>query len=428
MLATIAATGFAGVRAMRREARCALAQGRDDMAETMGCLVIGCDQSGLVSSASANCEVMLGMPPSELMGRGFFERVHVADRPAFLKAISDASAGPAVVITVLRWRGSRRVERSGYAEPVFLCLEMRVRREATYFPAGGDFEESAVAAVLRDITEDKVSTPANLSTGNFFAHAGHELRAPLAAITGFSELLAGPQLAPQDPEKQREYASIIHQSARHLLEVIDAFLELSTVQSGSMEVAPERFAVAPLVDLCCDMVKLQAMSSGISLARAYHANLDKVVTDRRLFTQILVNLLSNAIKFTPPNGSVTVSARQETDDFLTIEVNDTGIGIAAHDLDHLGAPFFQAKGLAGREHKGTGLGLAIVRNFIGLLGGTISVASEPGKGTCVRVLLPVVCNSPAAQPRGGAKIETLTRLPAPGQNGAHKPIMVNKIA
>ena len=97
------------------------------LAETMGCLVVRCDGSGSVTSVSSNCEALFGLPPSELMGRGFFDRVQVADRPAFLKTISDARAGAVTVNAALRWRSSTRVPRGDYAEPVFLWLEMRAR-------------------------------------------------------------------------------------------------------------------------------------------------------------------------------------------------------------------------------------------------------------------------------------------------------------
>jgi len=131
------------------------------------------------------------------------------------------------------------------------------------------------------------------------------------------------------------------------------------------------------------MVKLRAKNSGVELLRAYPENLDEITGDKRACTQILINLLSNAIKFTPPNGSVTISASPEPH-YLLILVADTGIGIAEPDLAHLGDPFFQAKAIPDRQEKGTGLGLAIVRGLVGMQGGTITVASEPDKGPASR--------------------------------------------
>lgn len=425
--------GFA--RRMAGETRAAC---YDHLAATMGCLAVCCDSSGSVASVSSNCEALFGVPPSELMGRGFFEHVQVADRPAFLKAVSDASAGSAMAATTLRWRGPARVDRGAYTEPVFLWLEMRARRGGKYPAAQGAGQEDGVVAVFRDVTGAKLrdaaletaralAEEANLAKEYFLAHAGHELRAPLNAIAGFSELLADPRLAPPDPGKQREYAAIIHQSGRHLLAVVNSILDMSTIQSGAMAIELERFAVAPLIDLCCDMVKLQAQTNGVELLRAYAPNPGEIMGDRRIFTQIVVNLLSNAVKFTPANGSVTISARPDAD-CLLILVADTGIGIAACDLGRLGDPFFQAKVLPERQNKGAGLGLSIVRGFAGLLGGTIAVASEPGKGTCVRVRLPLDCRHLAAEGGVLPRIETIACLPAAGEHDLDKQVMVKKIA
>jgi two-component system, cell cycle sensor histidine kinase DivJ len=429
--------GFTQLRTLRHKTQRARAQYYDSLAETLDCLIVGCDQSGVVSSVSSNCEALFGLTPGELKGCGFFEHVHVADRPVFLKTISDASAGSATVTTTVRWRGCGRVDRIGYAEPVFLWLEMRARRGSKLPGPLRGSQEDGVTAIFRDVTEAKVrdATPESApATGErdrakeyFLAHACHELREPLTAITGFSELLADPQLAPSDREKQREYASVIHKSGRHLLAVVDSILNASMVGSGTVPIDVERFAVAPLIDLCCEMVKFQAEDSGVALLRAYHANLDEIIGNRCLVTQVVVNLLSNAIKFTPPPGSVTISARLEASS-LHILVTDTGIGISANDLGRLGDPFFQAKGLSERRDRGTGLGLSIVRRFVGVLGGTIILASEPGNGTCVHVRLPLDCRGPATKARICAEIETMPRLPGTCQHDLHKPMMVKKIA
>ncbi len=438
VFAMIVGTGFVRLRTLRRKTQQVRAERYDSLAENMGCLVLCCDRSGSVSSVSSNCEALFGLRPSALTGRGFFERVQVADRPAFLRTIADTCAGSVTINATLRWRGTARVDRGDYAEPVFLWLDMRARRGGEYRAAQGESQDDDVVAVFRDVTEAKLreaaldearaaAEEANLAKDYFLAQAGHELRTPLNAIAGFSELLGDPRLAPPDPEKQREYARIIYRSGRHLLAVVNAILDLSKIQSGSLAIEIEPFAVAPLIDLCCDMVKLHAKNNGVELLRAYPANLDEITGDRRGCTQILVNLLSNAIKFTPAKGSVTISARPEANSLLIL-VADTGIGIAAHDLARLGDPFFQAKALPDRQDKGTGLGLSIVRGLVGLQGGTIMVASEPGKGTSVRVRLPLDCRGLAAKAGIRAKIETIAHLPVPDQHDLYKQMTVKKIA
>lgn len=436
LAAAIAGTGFSRIWTLRRETGSAVVHCCDDLAEAMDCLIIGCDLSGAVLSVSSNCEALLGLPPGQVMGRGFFDRVHVADRPAFMKTVSDAGAACAAVATTLRWRGPW-LGREDYAEPAFLWLEMRARRAANYARPTGGRQEAKVVAIFRHVTSaqtreatdgnaSKAAGP-NHSNKYFLAHVSHELREPLTAITGFSELLADPQLVPPEPDKQREYARIIHQSGRHLIAVVDSILDAPINEPGSLPVDVERLAVSPLIDLCCDMVKLQADRCGVELLRAYPKNLEEMFGNRRLFTQILLNLISNAIKFTPPAGSVTISARIEADSLLIL-VTDTGIGISAKDLGHLGDPFFQSASAPQWHDKGIGLGLSIVRGFVGLLGGAMTVASEPGKGTCVRVRLPLDCRNPVVKAGVSAKIETKTRLPATATSDLDKPKMVKKIA
>ena len=438
VFAMIVGTGVIRLRTLRGKAKQVRAESYDSLAENMGCLVVCCDRSGSVSSVSSNCEALFGLRPSALTGRGFFERLQVADRPAFLKTIADTSAGSVTIDATLRWRGIARVDRGDYAEPVFLWLDMRARRGVEYRAAQGGIQDDHVVATFRDVTATKLreaaledaraaAEEANLAKDYFLAQAGHELRTPLNAIAGFSELLGDPRLAPPDPEKQREYARIIYRSGRHLLALVDSILDLSKIQSGCLGIEVEPFAVAPMIDLCCDMVKLHAKNNGVELLRAYPAILEKVTGDRRVFTQILVNLLSNAIKFTPANGSVIISVRPEASSLLIL-VADTGIGITACDLARLGDPFFQAKALPDRQNKGTGLGLSIVGGLVGLQGGTIMVASEPGKGTSVQVRLPLDCRVLAAKAGNRAKIETIAHLPVADRHDLYEQMTVKKIA
>ncbi|MGH6795485.1 MAG: sensor histidine kinase, partial [Methylocella sp.] len=338
IFAMIVGTGFVRLLNLRRKAKQVRAGRYDSLAENMGCLILCCDRSGSVVSVSSNCEALFGLRPSALTERGFFERVQVADRPAFLKTIADTSAGSATIGATLRWRGTAGIDRGGHAEPIFLWLDMRARRSGEFRTAQAESPDGDVVAVFRNVTEAKLreaaledaraaAEEASLAKDYFLAQAGHELRTPLNAIAGFSELLGDPRLAPPDPEKQREYARIIHRSGRHLLAVVNSILDLSKIQSGSLAIEIEPFTVAPLIDLCCDMVKLHAKNNGVELLRAFPPNLEDITGDRRVCTQIFVNLLSNAIKFTPANGSVTISARPEANSLLIL-VADTGIGIA----------------------------------------------------------------------------------------------------
>jgi len=417
--ATFAGIGFARSQTRRMEAGRLQAERFGALADAIGDLIVTHDRSGAATSVGKNCQSLFGMPPSELMGRGFFEHVHVADRPAFLKAIADARHGDSTVGAALRFRTSAVIERGTYAEPVFLALDMRARRWSDAADGCGKKPDEGVIAVFRDVTKAKLreeeleaaragAEEASLAKDHFLANMSHELRTPLNSIIGFSEILADAALAPRDPGRQSEYAAIIHQSGQHLLAVVNSILDLSKIRSGAFDLAPEPFSIGPLIDLCCDIVKIEAKEAGVELVRAYPDGVAEMIGDKRACKQILINLLSNAVKFTPAQGSVTIRAKPEGN-WLLILVTDTGVGIHARDLARLGDPFFQVDGALDRPFEGTGLGLSIVRGLVGLHGGALALASEPDKGTCVLVRLPIDCRRSIGKARASAKIETIPR-------------------
>jgi cell cycle sensor histidine kinase DivJ len=382
------------------------------LVETVGDVVATHDRSGSATSVSPNCEAVFGLPATQLTGRGFFEHIHVGDRPAFLSAVARATAGSETVQATLRLRTPGRGDS---AEPVFLWLDMRARRCGGAAKMKGEGE---AIAVFRNISEAKWrqdeleaakarAEEASLSKDHFLANMSHELRTPLNAIIGFSEILGNVELTPGDPAKQREYAAIIHQSGQHLISVVNSILDLSKIQAGAFDLAAAPFALGPLIDCCCDMVQLKAAERGIAIAQHCETP-DEVIGDRRALKQIVINLLSNAVKFTPAEGQISISLRAEGESLLLV-VADSGVGIAAQDLARIGNPFFQAKGALDRTYEGTGLGLSIVRGLVGLHGGSIAVASEPDQGTCVIVRLPMDCRSTAGSARACARIETIAR-------------------
>jgi cell cycle sensor histidine kinase DivJ len=386
------------------------------LSAALGELVLQHDRSGAVVVANHAGEAAFGLSSRDLIGRGLFERILVQDRPAFLKTIADAFDRGQTIRTELRLRTGTVTQTSGFDEPVFAWAEMRARRIEA---AADGTEESVVLTVLRDISSERASDEAREQSrldaqraqawkDRFLANVSHELRTPLNAIIGFSEMLGNDQLMPKDPVKRKEYADIIHSSGQHLLSVVNSILDMSKIEAGRFDILPEPFDVVPLIDACCDILSLKAEQGGVELVRDYPDRVEELVADKRACKQVLINLLSNALKFTPRDGRITVGVRPEGN-MLAFFVADTGIGINPGDLPRLGDAFFQASSSYDRTHEGTGLGLSVVRGLVGLHGGTISVESGVGQGTCVTVRLPLDCRN-AANKRNTARIDVIPRV------------------
>ena len=394
------------------------------LANAMGDPMLRHDRNGSVLHVSRESEAHFGLRESALRGRGLFERILVQDRPAFLKALSQASNGLATVRVEFRLRTGGEGGASG--EPVFRWVEMRTRRLMIDGRATLEEDGASVISILRDISREKraeedreealaIADRANASKDLFLANLSHELRTPLNAIIGFSEILANETIMPDALARRREYAGIIHASGQHLLSVVNAILDMSKIEAGCFDLESEALEVGTLVDACCDMIKLKAEQSGLRLERDCAENLPQVIADERACKQILINLLSNAVKFTPAGGQVRVTARLEGRS-LALEVADTGVGVSQGDLPRLGDAFFQSGASGARNSEGTGLGLSVVRGLVGLHGGAISIASVLGQGTCVKVLLPIDGGARASR-RSSAMIEVIP-LSVPAASGA----------
>ncbi|WP_375456178.1 ATP-binding protein [uncultured Methylobacterium sp.] len=380
-------------------------------------LVTWHDANGRVIEASASAEKLIGTDAMRLRGHGLLERVHVADRPAFLQAISDVAASGRPATIPLRLNVDPAARRPDGAR--LIHVEMRAHRIVR-----GQSDPAGVVAVTRDVTEHRrraeeleraraEAERADEVKSRFLANVTHELRTPLNAIIGFSEVLAGEGAMAIGPERAREYAGIIGGSGRHLLGVVNTLLDMSRIQSGNFDYAPERIDAAAMVRTCCDLMKLKADAAGLALTPVSEPHPVEITADPRACRQVLINLISNAVKFTPAGGRVTVSLRR-TATGLDLIVSDSGIGIREADLPRLGTPFFQAgSGGYKRTHEGTGLGLSVVRGLVGLHGGAIDVESAPDAGTTITVSLPTACR-PADSPPTAAPVTARVRRAGPG--------------
>ena len=254
---------------------------------------------------------------------------------------------------------------------------------------------------LQNVNEDldkKVDEQAQLNLklyemnqvkSEFLANMSHELRTPLNSIIGFSEVLESGDLEP----KQLRFASNIKKSGRLLLDLINDVLDLAKLEAGMMEVRPTEFSINQLCNQMGEMVRTLAEKKSIKLVYEGDVDFEPVFQDKIKIRQLLTNLLSNAIKFTPEGGKIRFSAARTADDMLSLQVSDTGVGIAESDQEIIFEKFRQGPSAIGsdaltREVSGTGLGLSIVKELCILLGGKISLESQVGKGSTFTVVVP----------------------------------------
>jgi signal transduction histidine kinase len=233
----------------------------------------------------------------------------------------------------------------------------------------------------------KQADEANVAKSRFFASMSHELRTPLNAIIGYSEMLLEDEYGSADTTKSRDITSI-ETAGRHLLRLINDVLDLAKIESGKIMLVPEKMVTREMVT--------QIEATVLPLAAKNHNQLkinidnapETLVQDTMRLKQILINLLSNACKFTE-NGEISLSIKSQGNKTL-FSVSDTGIGMKSEVLKNLFNEYTQADARTAQEYGGTGLGLAISKQLVELMGGSISVSSEPGKGSRFDVLLPTV--------------------------------------
>jgi signal transduction histidine kinase len=256
------------------------------------------------------------------------------------------------------------------------------------------FADQAVIAIenvrLFDEIQDKNRQLAEASQhkSQFLASMSHELRTPLNAIIGLTEMVVS-NTARFGAEKAQEPLKRVHRAGTHLLGLINQVLDLSKIEAGKLELNPEQVNLTPLIDEVVGTARQLAEQNQNRLVVDAQENLGALTADPMRLRQILLNLLSNACKFTK-QGEVGLRAKRVINggSWIELSVSDTGIGMTAEQLAKLFEEFSQAEATTAARFGGTGLGLAITRKLARMMGGDVTVASEPGKGSVFTVRLP----------------------------------------
>jgi cell cycle sensor histidine kinase DivJ len=412
MSATIYAAGLAvAMQLVHRRSEDAIRAGEERyrlLAENSTDMITRHDEKGRVQFVSQASHQLLGEAPDKLEGDGLFERVHIADRPAYLTALSRCSTNgePVNVEFRVRHQDASGLERYSWVE--MRCQPTKTSREGAG-PCG-------VLAGTRDISERKAqehelkrardeAENASRAKTQFLANMSHELRTPLNAVIGFSEILNRELFGALGEQRYRDYARLIHESGEHLLHVVNDILDMSRIEAGKLRLAKEPLDVGALIVSCADVMRHAAEEKRLSLLTEMPTGMPELMADKRACKQMLLNVISNAIKFTDAGGWVRISA-QEASGTVEISVADNGIGIDEHDLPKLGNPFMQADNAYNRSHDGAGLGLSVVKGLVRLHGGRLEIVSKIGQGTTTTIVLPL--DRPAGESEGSGRSRAVT--------------------
>ncbi|MCB1509980.1 MAG: PAS-domain containing protein, partial [Hyphomicrobiaceae bacterium] len=261
---------------------------------------------------------------------------------------------------------------------------------ATPLPDGGTLITFADVTASKSyeralIERNEALEAADRLKSQFIGHVSYELRTPLTNIIGFNELLLSPYGGALT-DKQREYLGDISSSSRQLLSIIDDILDLANIDAGGLELAHEPVRIKPMLDDLAGVAAERASGEGILLDVAVADDVDSFIADESRIRQVLDKILSNAIGFSHPGGEVRISCWRETG-LIAFSIADNGVGIPEEEQERVFERFVSHS--QGSHHRGAGLGLSIVKSLVELHHGSMTLVSEPDKGTTVTVRFPI---------------------------------------
>ncbi|AUI68819.1 PAS domain S-box protein [Beggiatoa leptomitoformis] len=356
-----------------------------------------------VEYISSAITTVLGYTPEEFIGKATFDLIHPDDTPVALASMRQLLENPDKIVTqqlrVLHkngeWRWIEANNSNHLHNPALRNLltnfhDITERKNA----------EFALQKEREQLTKRVAERTAELSTANaelartsrlkdeFLANMSHELRTPLNSILGFSEILKEQEIGVLNP-KQLKSITLIEESGRHLLALINDILDVSKISSGHMELELSYIRLKDVCQSSLNFINQQSLKKRQKVSFEIDNQEIKILADGRRLKQILVNLLSNAVKFTPENGELGLIIRSDIEhQCVYLSVWDTGIGIAEDDMPKLFKPFQQIDSSLTRNYEGTGLGLTLVQGMVEMHGGSIHINSTPNQGSRFTIHLP----------------------------------------
>nr|WP_298685553.1 ATP-binding protein [uncultured Dongia sp.] len=289
-----------------------------------------------------------------------------------------------------RWHEitARSCSDAATGAPAWLVSEVDVT-ESKEYQAKLEDSRTRLEAQARELQlAHQEAESANRAKSRFLAHMSHELRTPLNAIIGFSDVTRRGTFGEVQPVRYGDYAELIHESGRLLLDLINDILDLSKIEAGKWELKPALIDAQDLAESSTRLISGMAREASVTLLTDVSAATEPVYGDARTIKQVIINLLSNAVKFTPAGGKVKLAVATQADGSSAVQVSDTGIGMAPEEIERALHPFSQIDSSIAHQHRGTGLGLALVKDLVELHGGRLTVESRPHNGTHITALFP----------------------------------------
>lgn len=376
--------------------------------------ILGVDTEENVIFINPAASNMIGWKESEILGRSFHSNIWRSTGPGLADTGNVCPVCAAFRAGAVR-RGAEAVFRRNEKESFSVeYASAPIKEGEKLMGAVLVFSDMSERASKEDELRmaKEIAEAANRTKSEFVASMSHEFRTPLNAIIGFSELILDGRFGKLNAE-QREFLGDVLQSANHLLALINDILDLSKIEAGKLRLNSTELNLEDIVRRSLFMVRETAMHHKVGLSTEFCLTQKSIMADERKLKQILYNLLSNAVKFTPDGGSVRVravslsadqlealgdsapkclfqsGARSERDEFIEIEVTDTGIGLSEGDLERIFNPFEQVDSSFSRKYYGTGLGLSLVKRLVELHEGVIWAESKgEGMGSSFRFIMP----------------------------------------
>lgn len=376
----VTATVKAGEQALRRSRRRhrSLVRNGSDVIAIL-------DDHGIFTYCSESVQRILGYPVEGLIGRRLIDFMQVEDAESFAEFFSKVVLSP---------QGMQSAEfQVRHADDRWLSCEIICNNLK---------HDGAIAGIvvnLRDVTERKrvvdelraakvLAEQGSRIKSEFLAAMSHELRTPLNAVIGFSEVIKNGMLGNEAGPRCIDYAGHIHESASHLLHVINSILDLSKLESGQLKLAEECCSLSGIISNSMQPHAQHVIDADLLVSVVLPTNPPGLRCDKRRVEQALSNIVSNAVKFSNPRGRIEIAARLDGNGWLEITVSDNGIGMAPDKVSVALEPFRQLDSRLNRRYEGTGLGLPLSKRLVELHGGALRIDSTPGHGTRVSMHFP----------------------------------------